>query len=220
VSQQYAESSRFKGKQLSLNEQAIRKVSKMINSRIDETNIDRLAKSMSSNCCENFFGQLTKHTEGKRKHLTLSLEVVVLFVAGMRSDPDVCTKMLTAAGVAQLSATQDKGRARIQANKKRHVVLTKTPEYKAQCMYSKNLKLLQVGQDAKSTTRHKSEKMAPTDNVRDAATRAPKKQKKCGNCGVTGHMKAQCAAAERKRPAKKARKGVFSSANLVSMLNL
>jgi hypothetical protein len=88
------------------------------------------------NSCESFFGQLTKHTEGKRKHLASSLEVVVLFVAGMRSDPDVCTKMLTAGGAGQSSATQDKGRARIQANEKRHVVLTKTPEHKAQRMHS------------------------------------------------------------------------------------
>ena len=149
-----------------------------------------------------------------------SLEVTALFVAGMRSDPDMTTKMLTISGVAQSSAMRDKGRAKIQANEKRHAMLQKTPDYKARRMCSKNVKLTQVGKDAKSTTRHKSEKMAPTDNVRDTVTTAPKKQKKCGNCGVTGHTKAQCAVTERERPAKKARKGVFSSANLANMLNL
>jgi hypothetical protein len=220
VSRKYAESARFKGKQLSLNEQAIRKVSKIITSRVNETNVDRLAKSMSSNSCENFFGQLTKHTEGKRRNLASSLEVTVLFVAGMRSDPDICTKILKAAGAAQSSIIRDKRRARILADKERSVSRQKTPEYKARRMYSKNLKLIQVGKDAKSTTRHKSEKMAPTDNVRDTEARAPRKQNKCGNCGFPGHTKAQCAATERERPAKKAKKGVLSNVNLVTMLNL
>ena len=220
VSEKYSELARFKRKQLSLNAQAIRKVSKVITSRVNKTNVDRLAKSMSSNSCENFFGQLTKHTEGKRKHLASSLEVIVLFVAGMRSDPDICTKILTFAGASQSSVIRDKRRARIQAVKQRSAARKKSPEYKARCMYSKNLKLLQVGKDAKSTTRHKSEKMAPTDNVRDTAAIATKKQKKCGNCGLTGHTKVQCAATEREKPKKKARKGVLSTVNLVNMLNL
>jgi hypothetical protein len=145
---------------------------------------------------------------------------MILFVAGMRSDPDICTKILKAAGAAPSSEIRDNCRARIQAVKERGATRQRTPEYRARRMYSKNLKLIQVGKDAKSTNRHKSEKMAPTDNVRDTAAAAAKKQKKCGNCGLTGHTKAQCAATERERPKKKARKGVVSNANLVNMLNL
>jgi hypothetical protein len=117
VSQKYSGLAHFKGKQLSLNEQAIHKVSKVITSCIDKTNIDGVAKSMSSNSCGNFFGQLTKHTEGKQKHLASSLEVIVIFVVGMRSDPDICTKILMSAGAAQSSVIQDKHRACIQAVK-------------------------------------------------------------------------------------------------------
>jgi hypothetical protein len=62
-SRTYAESARFQEKQLSLKEQAIRKNFKIITSRVNETNIDRLAKAHGI------------------------LEVLVLFVAGMRSDP-------------------------------------------------------------------------------------------------------------------------------------
>ncbi len=98
VSERYSLLARFKGKQLSLDRQAINKVSKVITTWVNETNVDRLAKSMSSNSCENFFGQLTKHMEGKRKYFASSLEVIVLFVAGMRSDPDICTKILASAG--------------------------------------------------------------------------------------------------------------------------
>jgi hypothetical protein len=76
------------------------------------TNVDSMAKSMNSSRNENFFGQLTKHTKGKRKHFASSLEVGVLFVAGMRSDLDLCTKILVAAGATQSSLVR---RARIQS---------------------------------------------------------------------------------------------------------
>jgi hypothetical protein len=42
VSKKYSLLARFKGKQLSLNQQAINKVSKVITSRVNETNVDTL----------------------------------------------------------------------------------------------------------------------------------------------------------------------------------
>jgi hypothetical protein len=82
------------------------------------------------------------------------------------------------------------------------------------------LKLIQAGKDAKSTNPHKLEKMAPTDNLRDTASCLVKRKNKCGNCGVAGYTKAECAETEWERPKKEARKGVMFNANLVSMLNL
>jgi hypothetical protein len=71
-----SESARFQEKQLSLKEQAIRKSFKIITSRVNETNIDRLAtrdsEGSSSFCCWN----------EKRSF-------------------DICTKMLTVAGATQ-----------------------------------------------------------------------------------------------------------------------
>jgi hypothetical protein len=117
----------FKGKQLSLNEQAIPKVSKVITSRVNDTMVDRLAKIMSSNNCEGFFGQLTKHTEGRRKqHLAASLEVIVYIVAGMRSDPDIATRILVAAGGANTSVVRDKYKTYIRACKGRNATGQKT----------------------------------------------------------------------------------------------
>ena len=83
LSQKYSKLACFKGKHLSLNQQAINKVSKVITSDVNKANVDRLAKSMSPNSCENFLGQLTKHMECKRKYFASSLEVIVLFVAGV-----------------------------------------------------------------------------------------------------------------------------------------
>jgi hypothetical protein len=82
------------------------------------------------------------------------------------------------------------------------------------------LKLIQVGKDAKSTKRHKSEKMAPTDNVRYTASCMVKRKKNCGNCGVARHTKAECAETEWERPKEKSRKGAVSSADLMNILNL
>ncbi len=131
LSQKYSKLARFKGKQFSLNQQAICKVSKVITSHVDKMDVDRLAKSMSSNSCENFFGQFTKQSEGKRKHFASFLEVMILFVTGMRSDPDICTKILKAAGAAPPSEIRDYCRARIQAIKERDATRQRTPEYRA-----------------------------------------------------------------------------------------
>ncbi len=75
-----------------------------------------------------------------------------------------------------------------------------------QAPYAHDLNLDGVGKDAKSPTRNKSKKMAPIDNVRDAASCLVERQKKCGNCGVAGHTKAQCAETERERPKKESKK--------------
>jgi hypothetical protein len=211
VSQKYSKLACFKGKQLTLNEQAKHKVLKVITSHIDKTNVDSLVKSMSSNSCENFFSQLTKHTEGKRKYLESSLEVRVNFVPGVRSNPYLCTEILMAAGATQSSVIRDDRRARIQAVKERSAALQKKPEYRAPPMYSKSLKLIQVGKDAKLTNIHKSKRMAPMDNVRYCTL---KRNKKCGNCRVAGHTKAEYAETEQERPKEKARKGVVSNAIL------
>ena len=44
-------------------------LSKVITSRLNADNIDRLASIISSNCCEKYFGILVKYSQGKRLNL-------------------------------------------------------------------------------------------------------------------------------------------------------
>ena len=66
----YSKNARFRGKLLSLDAVAQKKVQNVISSRLNEKNVDRVAKLMSSNRCENFFSVLVKYTEGKRLNLS------------------------------------------------------------------------------------------------------------------------------------------------------
>lgn len=68
--------------------------------------------------------------------LTASLEVIALFVAGMTSVPDICTKILTAAGAAQASVIRDERRAHIKAVRERSAAQQQeTPIFKVQHLY-------------------------------------------------------------------------------------
>ena len=62
----YANESRFQGKSMSMSPAGVAAVNHEISKRLNDSNIDRVALTYSSNNCENFFGMLTKYSHGKR----------------------------------------------------------------------------------------------------------------------------------------------------------
>ena len=76
-------------------------VSKVITSRLNADNIDRLASILSSNCCEQYFGILVKYSQEKRLNLdkTDSWRVLQLFVAGLRSSANFTSDLYDKFGV-------------------------------------------------------------------------------------------------------------------------
>jgi hypothetical protein len=63
ISLQYAKVSRFQGKCMSMDDASITKVKKAITSRIDKSNVDQIARVMSSNLCENYFSEHRQPTQ-------------------------------------------------------------------------------------------------------------------------------------------------------------
>ena len=66
INLEYAKISRFNGKVISMGKEGQAICYSEITKRLDETNIDRTAMSLSSNDCENFFGMITRYSHGKR----------------------------------------------------------------------------------------------------------------------------------------------------------
>ena len=97
---EHSKEGRFKGKLMSLSVIGQEKVTKVLTSRVGPLNVDRIARIMSSNRCENFFSMLTKHSEGKRIHLgqSDSFEVMLHFAAGTQSNQELTTEILEQVG--------------------------------------------------------------------------------------------------------------------------
>ena len=66
IDEDYAANSRFSGISMSMGKKGRAKLKQEITKRLDEKNIDRVARCMSSNRCENYFSVLVKYTCGKR----------------------------------------------------------------------------------------------------------------------------------------------------------
>ena len=69
VNEKYACVSRFCGKTMDISTNGQMALTKVIQSRLNVDNIDRLASILSSNCCEQYFGILVKYSQGKRLNL-------------------------------------------------------------------------------------------------------------------------------------------------------
>ena len=189
----------FKGKCISLSVPAQGKVSKVITSRCNATNVDWVSTCMSSNKCENFFSMMTKYTEGKRRYLPVSLGPTVLFVACLHNNHNLSTKVLQSLG-AESPLICDRKRENIEKKRKRGQTWKKTEAYKTRRKQSKQLKLEQLAHDGSSAKCHKPGKLKPTNDCSAttasvASDNRPKKPSTtitCGNCSAKGHNKTQC----------------------------
>jgi hypothetical protein len=196
VAQRYAKEARFKGKIMSLHEGGIEKLTEVITSRANEKNIDRIAAMGSSNPCEGFFGCLTKQTEGKRIHFSKNLGNIVALVAGSQSNKAFGNRILAEGGVevakiASRDTHQIKKKNRLEKEKERR----RSEPCKQRRMASRQFKLVKLDRDGNSASRHKTDKMHPTDNckVMSSSKPATKSLRKCSNCGISGHTKKDCA---------------------------
>ena len=195
VRAEYAKVARFRGRLLSLNKSAQDKVSRVITSRLNEKNIDRVAKLLSSNRCENFFNVLTKHTEGKRRYLGRkdTFEVTAYFAAGLISNPELATKLLERMGI-ESSNIRDRARQQLAHKKETAKKRKSTPAYNESRVRRKQVQLARMAKEGKSASRHQPHKLSPTDDCK-AKKETPKKRKRtpsCVSCGQKGHWTKEC----------------------------
>jgi uncharacterized pyridoxal phosphate-containing UPF0001 family protein len=99
---------------------SIEKVKKAITSCIDRSNVDRIARVMTSNLCENYFSILVKFSQGKRLNLGQSDSWAILahFVAGLQSNKDFSSLVMQQFGVWQSVVRNEGGVAILKRERK------------------------------------------------------------------------------------------------------
>ena len=190
------------------------KVSRVITSRVTEKNVDRLAEILSSNQCENFFSIMVKYTEGKRRFLgqSDSLEVLVQFVAGIKSGVDMGSSIMEELGVHSMQQQRAKHHEKKMQRRERDRKQKSTDKYHERRIASKQMKANQMAKDDKSKNKHASDKLHPTENCRSNRASAPTpKPRRCGNCHQFGHFAPNCpeparTALQKSRPKKRGQK--------------
>ncbi|KAL7531548.1 hypothetical protein ACHAWF_003815 [Thalassiosira exigua] len=113
-----------------------------ITSRLNETNIDRVAIVFSGNHCENFYSILAKFSHGKRINngQTDLWEVFQLLVAGQRSDDRIKDKIQAAAGIVS-SALRNQALGKMDKNRSFDRQRKQTEKYKLRLKISQVAKV-------------------------------------------------------------------------------
>ena len=101
IEEKYAKQSRFKGSYMDISLNGQNELKTVIKKRLNEKNLDRIAKILSSNCCEQYFGCLVKYSQGKRlnQDMTDSWRVLQYFVAGLRSNANFTSDLIEHIGL-------------------------------------------------------------------------------------------------------------------------
>ena len=168
---------------------------KVISSRLTPELIDKLASVLSSNCCVNYFGILVKLLQGKRlnQDQTDTWRVLQAFVTGLRINPYFTYAINEAAGISPSKLRVYKRKAVAHFNKynkeratKKHVIFRQRVKMQVRAHL--------MGKEENKTARRKTEKINPKESAIQMSV--IKKLEKCGNCGVLGHTKLQCAEPE------------------------
>ena len=188
IAREYARVSRFKGKVMSMGKVGQQRVYKEITTRLNASNIDRVALVLSSNDCENFFGMLAKYSHGKRIYFgqTDSWKVYQLLVAGLRSDDNFEDKILAHAGIAS-SYVRDVSTAKLVKKKQYHRDRKKTEKYKRRRKLGQYAKVRNAVKNSTAAARHRPNKQSPVNSCKNKRPLANQPQKK-----VTRKRKAKC----------------------------
>ena len=193
VQEKYQKVSRFNGITMDISNDSQLLLKKVISSRLNEDNVDRIAEILSSNCCEQYFGFLAMYTQGKRLNLdkTDSWRVLQYFVCGIRSSEHFNSDIFTKIGVKDTKVSilkQHKLKKRSEYQMKYH----NSDKQILRRKVTKQVRAHLIGKDEKKSTRHKTNKMKPTE-VSITKHKRPKTTSKCANCGCYGHTKTACA---------------------------
>ena len=191
INEDYAKRSRFSGMAMSMGKKGRAKLQSEVTKRLDEKNIDRVARCMSSNRCENYFSVLVKYTCGKRIYFgrKKGWKVRLLFTAASLSNNRVNDDVREHIGIGTSSIVREQQIEAALKEKQYQAEYKKTEKYKARRKAKKLVKCKQVVSNARNPARHKTGKLSPKENVKSAtgkpATKnsAPKKRKTpCPNC--------------------------------------
>jgi hypothetical protein len=220
VAKKYADGARFGGAVMDIGMNGQNRLSKIITSKISDSNIDSLAAQKSSLQCKHFFSVLTKWTEGKRRYLGHGdqLQGVVGLAAAQLSNSNIQDALL-ADLTMESNQTRETATARLKAQKASRSKSKKKEQNIQRQKVGKQLLNIQMGKDSQSTKRHISGKVDTTEKCQTTVENAEviladnsgdkivtrkhnvsKKGKKklsrspwkCSNCGAVDHSKKSC----------------------------
>ena len=128
VQEKYHKVSRFNGITMDISNDSQLLLKKLISSRLNEDNVDRIAEILSSNLCKQYFGflaMLAMYTQGKRLNMdkTDSWRVLQYFVCRIRSIEYFTNDILTKIGVKDTKVSnlkKDKLKIRSEYQKEYH----------------------------------------------------------------------------------------------------
>jgi hypothetical protein len=173
----------------------------IIKDKIKRENIERLARMMCSNLCENYMGCLVKYTEGKRLNFSQSdsWAVIQQFVIGLKSNDNYTTEILNRVGGTD-SKTRQQSLKSIKDHKALLAERKKAPENKARRKASRSLALKRMNVESAKKEAHKSGKMDPREDGKSSVVAEPasetkgrkRKRPQCQNCGDVGHTARTC----------------------------
>ena len=213
INQQYALSSRFSGKTMDISFAGQEILCNIILSRITLDNIDRIARILSSNVCENYFSMLTQFTHGKRKNtdFTDTWRVQQYMIAGLKSNANFTSLIFEKIGVSK-SFIRTRYMERKVATRNYHKKYDCSEQQIARRKMTTQVRNHLLQKFEKNSGRHISEKVKPTETTDKSKKR--RKKSKCGNCGKLGHNRTNCVEPDERNKSSENDKAVDSIINL------
>ena len=192
VQEAYAgETVRFGGKYMDLSEYGIGVLQKEIKKRFNDKNIDKLAKLLSSNPCEGFFGIGSKFTQGKRLNLDqtdLWKSILLLIFCRVGHIDDIHKELSNLLGLdittAELQWLKNASVKREKVSSQAVSDEGKKRRHEAKCTLA-----VRTGKDSAKTECHKTDKV---DTTKSAKSKVKTTVKKCTKCGHEGHRTQEC----------------------------
>jgi len=205
---------------MSMDNASMEKVTKVIMSRIDRSNVDQIARVMSSNLCENYFSIMVKFSQGKRLNLGQSNSWAVLahFVAGLRSNHDFSSQIMERFDIRP-SDVRNKVRSHFAKRREYWKTWKQSDKYRKQRHLRKVLSSARMGKEAAKSSAHRSGKLNPKDACQAGSlTGQHGKKRACSNCREPGHTVENCTEPHYKLPKPKGKQTKKAKTTVQSML--
>ena len=135
-------------------------------------NLDRIARILSSNCCEQYFGCLVKYSQGKRlnQDMTDSWRVLQYFVAGLRSNANFTSDLIEHIGLVP-SHIRNEMKLKIKKNKEYQSKYHKEEKQIHRRKCTKAVRDHLMGKEESKKGKHKTDKMKPTVSAKKKTQR-------------------------------------------------
>lgn len=184
---------------LGLNRDGIFKVQREISLRYNKKSLYQLSRMLTCNENEGMWGNLTRHTQGKRLNQNYGpgYEAGLQLVLGKRSQPNTFEADLGHdLGLTDQMPCQVEFRERRTTQKDQGIIRHATEEYKSARRHAKVVKKSMGSNKQVDRTRcYKPEKITSGDKEKvplSASKVQVKRSRKCANCKCPGHTRTNC----------------------------